>query len=392
MVKSFYLQNFLSWLNATIELNRTNLIVGNNNSGKSNLCRALQFLSLSASNSLNESSDILGIPRQQIGNVSQSSTEAYLNVKVELLQENGSPILYDYGLEVRIPKPKAMDPTIEVYREVLLASWDGWKDLQLLAKTRDKVSLLHEGDLEQRRDIRFVETTSPNDSTMLSRLYDLQTNIRANRFKKYLQSWQFYDLSHQGLRNPSYKPFETVLNIDGSNLSSVVYDLRNRNERAYRKLLKTLQQLEPEIEFIDYSGGGTTPNVFMFFDYKSGAKLPGWTASSGTLRFLALSYILMFQPSSIDQPLTIIEEPENGLHVSHLRRVVEMAESEKCKTQTIFTSHAPYFIDLFDTNLESVLAAESSGHVSKIRSIDANKAREMLETMPLGEQYFRRSL
>jgi predicted ATPase len=384
--------NFLSWVDAQVDIKPLNLILGENNAGKSNLCNALRFLSLSANHPLDVCADMLRIPRTLVGNVQNNSTKLHLRICATLSMAEVGNVEYDYALDLRLPPKKAPEPHIEIELEVLLASWDGWRSVPLLTKTREKVSLLHEERLAKGKDREFVETTSPNDVSMLSRLYELNTNRLANNFKKYIQSWQFYDLSHYGLREPAYKPNDTVLNVDGSNLASVISNLKKRNEGAYRRLVISLQALEPDLEFINFSGGDTEPNVFMYFDHKSGANLPGWTASSGTLRFLALAYVLTEQPILDFKPLAMIEEPENGIYVGHLKRLLRMAESNECRTQTILTSHSPYLIDLFDDKLDSVFITRSQSHRSEIRLIDASQARKLLETMSLGEQHFFSSL
>lgn len=392
MLTGFFVNNFLSWIDARLDLKPLNLILGPNNAGKSNLCNALRFMSLAASHPLDDCADMLRIPRTVVGNVLSSSTKTQLRVQASLNCDEFGKVDFDYQIDLRLPSKLLPEPHIEVEVEDLLASCESWRNVSLLRKQRDKVSLLHEGSLMRSKKPTYIETTSPNDISMLSRLYDLNTNKLANSFKKYVQSWQFFDLSHHGLREPTYKPNETVLSVDGSNLASVISNLKKRNEGAYRRLVVALQALEPELEFINFSGGDTEPNVFMYFDHKSGARLPGWTASSGTLRFLALAYVLMEQPIVGSKPLAVIEEPENGLYVGHLKRLLEMAESSNCRTQTVLTSHSPYLVDLFDDKLESVFVTQSKSHSSEIHNIDASQAAKLLETMSLGEQHFRKSL
>src|SRR3990172_6426935 len=49
MLKSLKLHNFRTYLNADVEFSPQHLIIGKNNSGKTNLCSALSFLKATAS-------------------------------------------------------------------------------------------------------------------------------------------------------------------------------------------------------------------------------------------------------------------------------------------------------------------------------------------------------
>lgn len=229
---------------------------------------------------------------------------------------------------------------------------------------------------------------------MLHRLYELETNERSNLFKRYLLSWQYYTLSHTELGSSTYKPNDYWLNPHGSNLASVIHRLKKTDEKLYRKLLECLQRVEPDIDFINFGGGDKEPTVWMYFEYKSGDNLAAWTASSGTLRFLALVYILLAQPQLpfSFRPLVMIEEPENGLYVGLLKELLHLPSESPLAPQLLFTSHSPYFIDLFDNKLDSIFVCKRDEHHSTISRIDVEKAKKRLTDHPLGEQHFREML
>ena len=66
--------------------------------------------------------------------------------------------------------------------------------------------------------------------------------------------------------------------------------------------------------------------------------------SDGTLRFLFLLAVLA---SPSPAPLIAIDEPETGLHPSMLPIVAEYAVDASSRTQVIFTTHSPQFLDAF---------------------------------------------
>ena len=91
-------------------------------------------------------------------------------------------------------------------------------------------------------------------------------------------------------------------------------------------------------------------------------------------------------------PLYMIEEPENGVHVSFLKTLLEMIDQSPGRPQLIFTSHAPYFIDLFDSRLDGVFVLRRDEAHTSITQPDIEAAKARLGDFPLGEQHFREML
>jgi len=66
--------------------------------------------------------------------------------------------------------------------------------------------------------------------------------------------------------------------------------------------------------------------------------------SDGTLRFLFLLTVLA---SPDPPPVIAIDEPETGLHPSMLPVIAEFAQDAATRSQIIFTTHSPQFLDAF---------------------------------------------
>ena len=84
--------------------------------------------------------------------------------------------------------------------------------------------------------------------------------------------------------------------------------------------------------------------------------------SDGTLRYLLLIAIL----SVPDPPMLIaIDEPETGLHPSMLPIIAEYAIEASSRTQVVFTTHSPQFLDAFtDTRPTTTVAMWENGETS----------------------------
>lgn len=391
MLEKLRVENFLSWVDLDFSPQSTNLIVGANNTGKSNLCKVLQFLSCTSGMELDKCADSIMMPRTGLSNFAYSKPRIEFELTATVPFEQDSP-KYKYHLSIDIKSMSPNGPALTVESETLEIDCGKFGATTLMTNERGKVALLHERDFEEGRS-NYVQTTAPVDSTMLRRLFDLDTNRRANHFKRYLGSWQFYSLSDESLRRSDYQANSFVLWSNGGNLASAISQSKNSDEKSYRSLLDCLRRVEPELEFINFRGGGVEPHIFMYFVDRSGHEVSAWSASSGTLRYLALSYILIAQPFLKQLPLIVIEEPENGLYVRLLREVLRMSHALEPRPQLIFTSHSPYFIDLFDANLQSVFVATKDEYRSTLNPIDVSRAmRYLADKFSLGELHAREML
>ena len=388
MLQEFRVDNFKSLINIVFKPQEINLLLGKNNSGKTNLCQALQFVGASSLFKLDECADRVAGGRFGMTNFAfdKSTIDFYLRAEVPYEEDF---LVFEY--ELTISPPKSRMGEIRVDREILTVTGGKFDKTVLLNNISGRIQLLDEKDFMDGME-NYFETSASRDATMLQRLYDSENNVCVNRFKRYLSNWICYDLSATAMRGSNYKPNEVFLNSDGSNLASVLYWLKTHNERDYRKLMKVMQVIEPKFDIINFPVGSESV-VVMLFEDSEGHSLSAWNASNGTLRFLALSYVLLIQTQLIldSRPLFMIEEPENGIYVGFLKTLLEMTDRSQ-GPQIFFTSHAPYFIDLFDGYLDGIFVLNRDEQHTSITQPDIDKVEKRLEDLPLGEQHFREML
>jgi predicted ATPase len=262
----------------------------------------------------------------------------------------------------------------------------------LLKNEDGQVRLLNEGRYlnGESLDACCQDTTTNVGTTMLSHLHDPQASRRAMAFRNYLSSWQYYDLEPHRLRDDRFDPQADALNSDGSNLTSALFNLKNRDERRYRRLVELVQKVERRLDALNFMIAGERIVMELTDAQEHRFGLSG--ASNGTLRFMALCYVILNNARQSNSPLTIIEEPENGLYVRCLKPLFELIDPAGNGGQYIFTSHSPYFIDLFDAQLENITLMEDRGTYSALVKPDPVQVRRYLEEMPLGELHFREML
>ncbi len=393
MLTKLRLHNYRTFLNAELSFTRHHLIIGRNNSGKSNLCNAIQFLRACATTDLSAAAAIIpgGIPFLR--------NWAYSEKTIELscccvLPFDGRDIHYDYVLHLRVEDSTAYaQPLLRVVEERLQASDPLFGDLSLLMSDGRKAILLDESRLGHSENSTPMEVPAPSAATMVAKLYDSVSNQRCAQFRRYLETWCYYLLSPEDIRTGwrGSVPGASGLDSRGKNLAQALFYLKNIDEPAYRRVINHTQRIEPDlqaIQFIPSPDQAPVPFVAM-----SGLAQATWLGlSDGTLRMLALAYIVESIGTQRkwnqrqEWPLIVIEEPENGIYPGHLRVLVEMFEERAPDVQVLFTSHSPYIINLFDAHRDSVtLLRKSTGRteILKVPPADAADADRLL----LAEEY-----
>jgi len=106
--------------------------------------------------------------------------------------------------------------------------------------------------------------------------------------------------------------------------------------------------------------------------------------SDGTLRFLMLLTILS---SPAAAPVIAIDEPEMGLHPAMLPIIAEYAVDAAERSQIIFTTHSPDFLDAFGdfTPATSVVVWENGETV--IRRLEEERLQYWLREYSLGKLF-----
>ncbi len=381
MLKTLRLHNFRTFLNAEINFTQRHLLIGANNSGKTNLCAGLFLLRMTSSTDLPVAGQAVpgGVP--EIKNRGLDSGTVELSCTCELPYE-GHPHLYVYDLKLSIESSglpsQEGQVVLRVAHEKLVVNGPGFNDVTLLENDGREAHMRHEGSDEG----YTAKTLVPSDATMLSKLYELETNRRAISFRRYLSGWRYFALSPEHMRYEWRKPASGLIGLvpRGDNLAMVLFQLKNIDERRYRRVIDHVRLIEPDLEYINFIPApdqAAVPLVAMRNQPRA-----SWAGlSDGTLRCLALAFIA----ETAIGPLTMIEEPENGIYPGQLRAFFDLFEERTADAQVVFTSHSPYFINLFDGYRDSVTLLRRNRERTEI--IPVPPAEDDPERELLAEQY-----
>ena len=130
---------------------------------------------------------------------------------------------------------------------------------------------------------------------------------------------------------------------DGSNLPWSIKQLQDKQGTSYSEWLAHVQTTLPDLADISVVVREEDLHAYLMLRYKTGVTIPSWTASDGTLRFLALT-LLAYMPEGGGK-VYVLEEPENGVHPQALDAVYSSLSSVY-DSQVLVATHSPVFLKL----------------------------------------------
>jgi predicted ATPase len=108
--------------------------------------------------------------------------------------------------------------------------------------------------------------------------------------------------------------------------------------------------------------------------------------SDGTMRFLLLLTILGSPDAG---SLIAIDEPEAGLHPRMMSIITAVAANTALKSQVIFTTHSPQFLDAFDKDEPPVTTVVTSdGAATELKTISGEELKKWVEGYSLSRFAF----
>jgi predicted ATPase len=186
-------------------------------------------------------------------------------------------------------------------------------------------------------------------------------------FSRELASWAIYHDLHVHrdaiIRQAAVARVEKQVEPDGQNLIPVLHTLYT-DDRDFKKDINTAMRAAFGDDFDELVfPPAADQRIQLRIRWKSlKREQSAADLSDGTLRFLLLLTILA---SPSPPPLIAIDEPETGLHPSMFPIIAEYAVDATSRTQVIFTTHSPQFLDAFiDTKPTTTVAKWENGETA----------------------------
>jgi predicted ATPase len=210
-----------------------------------------------------------------------------------------------------------------------------------------------------------------------------------------LGKWRVYHFHDTSSKSPMKKRADVgdnrFLRSDGSNLSSFLYLLRERQSASYNLIRKTVQRVAPF--FDDFVLAPTQLNqdkIQLEWRHKNSDKyFDTASLSDGTLRFIALA-TLFLQPREQRPSVILVDEPELGLHPTAITMLASLIKSAAKETQVIVSTQSPLLLDEFEP--EDVLVADRSEGSTHLRRLKRKELASWLEDYSLGQLWEKNKL
>lgn len=350
LITRLAIRNFRSIAGCDVRLGPLTFLVGPNGSGKSNFLDALRFVA----DSLRYSMDHALRDRGGINEVRRRSS--------------GHPT--NFGIRI----------------EFDLARCRGHLAFEVAAKTDGRYEI-------EREECAVVAADGPEHhyrvengvahSTMVSppavaadQLYLARASGDAifHPVHEALSQMGFYNLNPEAMRRSQLPAPERLLQRDGRNIASVLFQLEQRAPGNKRTIEEDLGSVVDGIVGVNPKRFGPEEGL-EFLQETNGARHP-WRfhsvgMSDGTLRALGVLTALFQSPGDPEsRRLVGIEEPESALHPGAAGVLMDSLREASKSVQVLATSHSTDLLDDKDITADELMAVVAQGGCSSIGRLD----------------------
>ena len=397
MITSLRLVNFKNFADETLKVGPFTVIVGANASGKSNIRDAFRFLhGIGRGYTLAEIlggkygpggqmewEPIRGAPNEVI-RLHRSTRPRVGDFSIEIEQETEMEKI-SYSIQVRF-NPRRRSEGFRVRGELLKTGSNNIYTIGTGSSGSHRTVSIDE-DIQQRV---FVSRAQPaltqfleSDSRWSQQPHDSELSTYAQ-----LGHMRFLELSPNRMREPSILG-SGILGDFGQNLPTTL-ELVCADPDQKRTMMSWIAELTPmdvsDFEFPRDPSG----RIHLQIVERNGRRVSAYSASDGTLRFLAILAALL---SPNRGGIYFFEEIDTGIHPARLWLLLDFIERQTAKgdVQVITTTHSPALLTwMSDKTFEntSVVYRDDYWSDSVIRPIaDLYNLRELRKSNTLGDLF-----
>ena len=322
MITEIRLVNFKNFADETLRVGPFTVIVGANASGKSNIRDAFRFL-----HGIGRGYTLAEILGGKYGGGGQREWEPIRGAASEVVRFGQPQFSLEVGFELNDTEKHY---SIEIGYEPA-----GYSIFQFLKEklTSNAETVFETPILNLSDEGRPVLLQQPK--AVRCEILDL------------LDSMRFLEPSPDRMREPSF-PGANILGDSGENLPTVLEGICSDSKRK-ETLADWLSELTPmdvdDFEFPRDPSG----RVHLTLCETNGRKVSAYSASDGTLRFLAMLAVLLGENP---KGLYFFEEIDNGIHPVRLNLLMDLIERQTAKRgiQVLTTTHAPTLLTVMNDN------------------------------------------
>ncbi len=403
-IKKIRITNFKSFKDLEVELGKFDVLIGANASGKSNFIQIFKFLRDIANDGLDNAISMQGgveyLRNKKIGQSENFSVNVISDEEFELFGKETEDaqigieiygISYEFALKfkkrgtgfeivkdrlkwkckfVRLKKPIPGDVHTKKKEEeeklgggeIIFSCTDGKVEIDL-----DKPSGVPIKEDEIIPSF-FRKELSPHSLLLETPFFFPPPLVDT------FSGISIYDFDPKLPKKATPIAGKAELEGNGSNLSIVLKNIIEDKDKK-RKLLNLIRESLPFVDDLDVEKSSAKSLFVKFREKYFKQPLPASLISDGTINITALIIALYFEK----KPLTIIEEPESGLHPYLISKVVDMMKDASREKQIIVTTHNPEIVKY--AGLENILlvSRDREGFSTISRPADKEKVKTFMK-------------
>jgi predicted ATPase len=342
-----------------LELGNISILLGANGSGKSNIIGFFKMLS------------------------SMMSTSNSFPLFVE--QAGTSQVFLHYGSKIT--------PIIEGNLCFENSEREDSYKFQLAYAAPDRLIISHEEiSTVSKKSMEEAQITLPsgffNGSSLVGSEHPIAEDVL--RFVRGCKVYQFYDSSADARIRLS-SPIDTAsyLQSDGGNLASFLYYLKNNYSYSYKRIVRSVRSIMPQLQdfYLEPNAGGFVMLKWVDSSTADYVFTPQ-QLSDGTARFIALATLLL-QPQETMPSVTIIDEPELGLHPYAIGELAEMIKGAALHTQIIVATQSSDLVDEFEAEQIKIVEYDESTGSTTVNSLRTDELSGWLKHYSLSELWYK---
>lgn len=177
------------------------------------------------------------------------------------------------------------------------------------------------------------------------------------------------------------------LHRDGSNLAAFLNMLKNvpKYKKYYTRIVRYIQCVMPQFGAFDLDSiAGKWDYVCLDWRDSFGNFFGSRRISDGSLRFMALAALLL-QPPNLLPKVIALDGPEIGLHPAAITALSSMINIAARHAQILIATQSPMLIDAFSAEELVVVERDENRNCSVFKKLDVEQLGDWLERYSLSE-------
>jgi len=415
-IKKIKISNFKSFKDLEIKLDKFNVLIGANASGKSNFIQIFKFLrditNYGLDNAISMQGGIEYLRNVNVGSSENFSLEVVFDQKfVPALKITGKGLIeiepyetiYKFAL-----KFKKRGQGFEIVEDKLTQKCVFFqrKNEKGTIPGKEKVG---EGEIiysvtngEINVDLIPKELGVKKENIVLSFLREkkLESKTLLIEHPLHIFYWDIFHLFSDSLSIYDFDPKlpkkgtpitgKAELEEDGSNLAIVLKNILENKDKK-RKFSNLVKELLPFVDNLDVEKFADKSLLFKLREiYTKKHYLPSFLISDGTINITALIIALYFNKKPLT--LTIIEEPERNIHPYLISKVIGMMKDASQKKQIIVTTHNPEMVKHAEVENILLISRDKEGFSVISKPYEKEKVKKFLQNEPGIEELYVQNL